>query len=67
MGSGAQKRTGSQRCEWTEGSGEQGGATEGEIEHQVLLEGIFLDEQDRYLLEINIEDLDTSPREDQYY
>ena len=31
------------------------------------LGGSGLDEQDRYLLEINLEDLDTSTGEDQYY
>ena len=38
-----------------------------EIEHQVMLRGTGLDEQDRYLLEINVGDLDTSSGEDQYY
>ena len=38
-----------------------------EIEHQVLLGGTGLDEQDRYLLEINMGDLDTPSGEDQYY
>ncbi len=38
-----------------------------EIEHQVMLGGTGLDEQDRYLLEINVGDLDTSSGEDQYY
>ena len=38
-----------------------------EIEDQIELGGLGLDEQDRYLLEINLEDLETSTREDQYY
>ena len=38
-----------------------------EIEHQVMLGGTGLDEQDRYLLEINVGDLETSSGEDQYY
>ena len=38
-----------------------------EIEHQILLGGTGLDEQDRYLLEINLGDLETSSGEDQYY
>ncbi len=38
-----------------------------EIEHQILLGGTGLDEQDRYLLEINVGDLETSSGEDQYY
>ena len=40
---------------------------EREIEHQVMLGGTGLDEQDRYLLEINVGGLDTSSEEDQYY
>ena len=38
-----------------------------EIEHQILLDGMRLDEQDRYLLEINVGDLETSSGDDQYY
>ena len=38
-----------------------------EIENQIELGGAGLDEQDRYLLEINLEDLETSTGEDQYY
>ena len=38
-----------------------------EIEHQILLGGTGLDKQDRYLLEINVEDLESSSGEDQYY
>ena len=38
-----------------------------EIEDQIELEGAGLDEQDRYLLKINLEDLETSTGEDQYY
>ena len=38
-----------------------------EIEYQIELGGSGLDEQDRYLLEINLEDLETSTGEDQYY
>ena len=38
-----------------------------EIEHQVMLGGTGLDEHDRYLLEINVGDLETSSGEDQYY
>ena len=38
-----------------------------EIEDQIELGGAGLDEQDRYLLEINLEDLETSTGEDQYY
>ena len=38
-----------------------------EIEHQMLLGGTGVYEQDRYLLEINMGDLDTSSGEDQYY
>ena len=38
-----------------------------EIEYQILLGGTGLDEQDRYLLEINVGDLETSSGEDQYY
>ena len=38
-----------------------------EIEHQILLGGAGLDEQDRYLLEINVGGLDISSGEDQYY
>ena len=38
-----------------------------EIEDQRELGGAGLDKQDRYLLEINLEDLDTSTGEDQYY
>ena len=38
-----------------------------EVEHHVMLGGTGLDEQDRYLLEINVGDLDTSSGEDQYY
>ena len=38
-----------------------------EIEHQILLGGTGLDEQDIYLLEINVGDLETSSGEDQYY
>ena len=38
-----------------------------EIEDQIELGGSGLDEQDRYLLEINLEDLDTSTGEYQYY
>ena len=37
------------------------------IEHQVLVGGTGLDEQDRCPLGINVEDLDTSSGEDQYY
>ena len=37
-----------------------------EIEHQSLLGGTGLDEQDRYLLEINMGDLNTSSGEGQY-
>ena len=38
-----------------------------EIEHQILLGGTGLDEQDRYLLDIHVGDLETSSGEDQYY
>ena len=38
-----------------------------EIEDQIELGGLGLDEQYRYLLEINLEDLETSTGEDQYY
>ena len=38
-----------------------------EIEHQMLLGGTQLDEQDRYLLEMNVGDIETSSGEDQYY
>ena len=38
-----------------------------DIEHQLLLGGTVLDEQDRYQLEINVGDLNTSSGEDQYY
>ena len=38
-----------------------------EIEHQILLGGTGLDKQDRYLLEINVGDLEISSGEDQYY
>ena len=38
-----------------------------EIEDQIELGGSGLEEQDRYLLEINLEDLETSTGEDQYY
>ena len=38
-----------------------------EIEHQILVGEAGLDEQDRYLLEINVGDLETSPGEDQCY
>ena len=38
-----------------------------EIEHQILLGGAGLDKQDRYLLEINVGDLEISSGEDQYY
>ena len=38
-----------------------------EIEDQIELGGAELDEQDGYLLEINLEDLETSTGEDQYY
>ena len=38
-----------------------------EIEHQLMLGGTGLDEQDRYLLEINVGDLESSSGEDQYY
>ena len=38
-----------------------------QIEDQMELGGAGLDEQDRYLLEINLEDLETSTGEDQYY
>ena len=38
-----------------------------EIEDQIELGGSGLDEQDRYLLEINLEDPETSTGEDQYY
>jgi hypothetical protein len=37
------------------------------IEHQVLLGGTVLDEQDRHLLEIHVGDLDMSSGEDQSY
>ena len=37
-----------------------------EIEDQIELGGAGLDEQDRYLLEINLKDLETSTGEDQY-
>ena len=37
------------------------------IEDQIELGGAGLDEQDKYLLQINLEDLDTSTGEDQYY
>ena len=36
-----------------------------EIEHQLLLGGAGLDDQDKYLLEINVGDLDTALGEDQ--
>ena len=38
-----------------------------EIEHQVVLGGTVLGEQDRCLLEINVGDLDTPSGENQYY
>ena len=38
-----------------------------EVEHQILLGGAGLDKQDRYLLEINVGDLEISSGEDQYY
>ena len=38
-----------------------------EIEDKIELGGAGLDEKDRYLLEINLEDLETSTGEDQYY
>lgn len=38
-----------------------------EIEHQIMLGGAGLEEQDRYLLEINMGNLETSSGEDQYY
>ena len=38
-----------------------------EIEDKRELGGLGLDEQDRYLLEINLEDLETSTGEDPYY
>ena len=38
-----------------------------EIEDRIELGGSGLDEQDRYLLEINLEDIETSTGEDQYY
>ena len=38
-----------------------------EIEDQIDLGGSGLDEQYRYLLEINLEDLETSTGEDKYY
>ena len=38
-----------------------------EIEHQIMLGGTGLEEQDRYMLEINIGDLETSSGDDQYY
>ena len=38
-----------------------------EIERQVELGGEGLDEQDKYLLETNLEDLEQSSGEDQYY
>ena len=38
-----------------------------EIEQQIELGGEGLDEQDKYLLEINLEDLEDSSGEDQYY
>ena len=37
-----------------------------EIEDQIELGGTVLDQQDIYLLDINLEDLDTSTGEDQY-
>ena len=37
-----------------------------EIEYQIELGGLGLDKQDRYLLEINLEDLETSTGEDHY-
>ena len=38
-----------------------------EIERQIELGRRGLDEQDKYLLEINLEDLECSSGEDQYY
>ena len=38
-----------------------------EIEDQIELGGAGIDKQDRYLLDINLEDLETSTGEDQYY
>ena len=38
-----------------------------EIKYQILLGGTGLDKQDRYLLEINVEDLETPSGDDQYY
>ena len=38
-----------------------------EIEDQIELIGAGIDKQDRYLLEINLEDLETSTGEYQYY
>ena len=37
------------------------------IEDQIKLGHRGLDKQDRYLLDINLEDLETSSEEDQYY
>ena len=38
-----------------------------EIERQIELGGYGSDEQDKYLLEINLEDLECSSGEDHYY
>ena len=37
------------------------------VEEEIEVGGAGLDKQDRYLLEINLEDLETSSGEDQYY
>ena len=37
------------------------------IKEEIEVGGAGLDKQDRYLLEINLEDLETSSGEDQYY
>jgi hypothetical protein len=38
-----------------------------ELEYQISLGGEELEEEDQYLLEINLEDLDSSTGEDQVY
>ena len=53
-------------CEWIE-QAERKEELQKEIKDQIELGGSGLDEQDRYLLEINLGDLETSMGEDQYY
>ena len=48
-------------------AGERKEELQREIEDQIQLVGVGLYVKDRYLLEINLEDLDNSTGEDQYY